>query len=172
MNIKEPEKKEAADTKKTKTSKPLSWLQILWISLGLIAFFVALLFAMPSLIWAYLNRKAKREGAPKEKAYDVHRATMFYLNQLGYPRNNKGPFDHAKNIDAQFGTRLIAFTNVYQKTKYSTQPLTDYEESVVNTFYQPFISSVKKQVPHKRRQSKFLNIYNTIHFFTQPKTDQ
>jgi hypothetical protein len=172
VKIMEPEKKDDAAKTQAKEDKPLSWLQILWISLTVIIGFIALLFAMPSLIWAYLNSKAKGKDEARRKAYHVNRAVMYYLNQLGYSRTNKGPFDYAREVDAKFGTKLQSFTNVYQKLKYSTQPLIETEKSLVNSFYQPFISSVKKQVPAKTRRSKFLDIFNTIHFFTQPKTNQ
>lgn len=172
VKIMEPKQEEASAKEKSEEFTPFSWLQIFWISLAVIVGLIALLFAMPSLIWAYLNGKAKRKEEARRKAYHINRAIMYYLNQLGYARTNKGPFDYAREIDQKFGTRLQNFINVYQKLKYSTQPLTENEMNLISSFYQPFISSVKKQVPAKTRTSKFLNIYNTIHFFTQPKTNQ
>lgn len=169
VKIMEPEAKKEAAKAKAEKEKNLSWWQIMWTSLGVIIGCIILLFASPSLLWAYLDSNAKRKADAKTKAYRVHRATMYYLNQLGYERTNTGPFEYAHNIDGVFGTSLVQFNNVYQKTKYSTQPLNENEVRVVNQFYPPFIRKVRKQVPFKTRFSRFLNLYNTIHFFTQPK---
>jgi hypothetical protein len=142
----------------------------LWIGLGILAGLVALVFASPWLIWQYLNAKARRSSADKRQlAFDKYRASMYYLNQLGYSRSNLGPQQYAVNIDEQFGTKLQSFSNVYQKLKYSSAALTAREQTITDDFYSPFIHSVRKQVPFKTRFSRFLNIYNTIHYFSQPK---
>jgi hypothetical protein len=91
------------------------------------------------------------------------------LNQLGYYRNDQGPSQYAMIIDQKFGTTFHRFNNVYQKIKYSTTPLSDSEKEAINAFYKDFQLKVKAKVPFKTRAGKFLNIYNTIHYFTQPK---
>ena len=133
----------------------------------LIAAGVVLLFLSPWIIWYWLHAKAKRMNAAK--AYNCYRASLYYLNQLGYYRDNKGPQEYACNIDLKFGTNFNAFSTVFQKAKYSSVPLTDAEQKTVTDFYLPFIQQVRSKTKRTTRFSKFLNIYNTIHYFTQPK---
>jgi len=94
---------------------------------------------------------------------------MYYLNQLGYHRTNLGPDEYAGMIDKKFNTSFNRFTKVYQKLKYSSLALAENEQQLVQTFYKPFASSIRKQVPFKRRFGKFLNIYTTISYFNQSK---
>jgi hypothetical protein len=72
-------------------------------------------------------------------------------------------------IDKKFNTSFNRFTKVYQKLKYSSLALAENEQQLVQTFYKPFASSIRKQVPFKRRFGKFLNIYTTISYFNQSK---
>jgi hypothetical protein len=94
---------------------------------------------------------------------------MYYLNQLGIARDNQSPQEFAQSTDKRFGTTFNSFTNVYQKIKYSSTPLSTKEEAVVAGFYSPFIQQVKKNIPFKQRLSSFVNIYNTLHYFTKSK---
>jgi protein-glutamine gamma-glutamyltransferase len=169
VKIMEPEaKKEQAKAKKEHQAS-LSWPQIIWISLSVLLGFILLLLATPALIWLYLHSKAKGKAEGKTRAYHVYRASMYYLNQLGFERRNRSPFEYASNVDSVFGTSFTSFNNIYQKTKYSTQSLTEREVINITNFYPAFIKQVKKQIPRTKRFSRFLNLYNTLHFFTQPK---
>ncbi|MBN9295683.1 MAG: hypothetical protein J0I41_01675 [Filimonas sp.] len=165
------EEKAAAKAKKDPfaTETSVDWTRALWITLIVIGALLLLLFITPYMIWLFFNAKAK--GNEAKGAYLKHRAVMYYLNQLGYFRNNTGPYQYASQVDTQFGTQLSTFSNVYQKIKYSSMALTASEAETVNGFYSPFITQVRNRVPFKTRFSKFLNIYNTIHYFTQPKTN-
>lgn len=149
--------------------KPVNWLSVLATILIIAAALIVLLFSMPWLIWQVLHSRAKKQKATAQTAFNKYRAALYYLNQLGYSRNHKGPGDYARQTDGMFGTSFYTFSNVYQKLKYSNQPLTAQEDAIVQQFYVPFIKTVKKQVPLKKRIAAFLNIYNTIHYFTQPK---
>ncbi|MGI8635801.1 MAG: transglutaminase domain-containing protein [Segetibacter sp.] len=151
-------------------AKPFNWVQALWIGLGVIAFFIALLFSLPWLIWQYFNRKAKSNTAStRTKAYNIYVASMYYLNQLGITRENQSPQQFAQASDKRFGSNFNSFPNVYHKVKYSSVPLTGKEEALVQSFYTPFIQQVKSNIPFKERFSSFLNIYNTLHYFTKSK---
>jgi len=152
-----------------KEGKPVDWLAVLWTVLIVIGSVIILLFASPWLIMQYLASAARGNKADKKKASDTYTAAMFYLNQLGYFRTNLGPQQYARMIDNKFATDFEKFSNVYQKLKYSNASLTESEKQLVNQFYTPFLRQVRGQVPFKTRLSRFLNIYNTIHFFTQPK---
>ncbi|HSU50580.1 MAG TPA: hypothetical protein VLJ41_08315, partial [Segetibacter sp.] len=151
-------------------AKPFNWVQALWIGLGVGAFFILLLFSLPWLIWQYLNNKAKSNTAStRTKAYNIYVASMYYLNQLGITRENQSPQQFAQSADKRFGSNFTSFTNIYQKVKYSNVPLTGKEETLVQFFYTPFIKRVKSNIPFKERFSSFLNIYNTLHYFTKSK---
>lgn len=149
--------------------QPVNWLKVLATILVVAAILIVLVFATPWFIWQVMHARAKGKKATPQSAYNKYRAALYYLNQLGHSRHQKGPGDYARETDARFGTAFYTFSNVYQKLKYSKQPLTASEEAVVEQFYAPFIQSVKKQVPLRKRTAAFLNIYNTIHYFTQPK---
>lgn len=148
---------------------PTDWIKVLWITLSIIAGLTLLAFLTPWFIWQYFNTSARNAKDAKQKAFNSYRASMYYLNQIGYSRTNFGPNEYARMIDVNFKTTFSSFSNVYQKLKYSSLPLSERENETVQTFYRPFISNVNKQVPLKTRVSRFLNIYNTISYFAQSK---
>jgi hypothetical protein len=94
---------------------------------------------------------------------------MYYLNQLGITRDNMSPQQFAGVIDKQIGSNFNSFTDVYQKVKYSNMSLTTNEEATVQKFYEPFKEQVRNTIPFKKRFGNFLNIYHTLHFFTNKK---
>ena len=156
--------------KSIKKAQPLSISKMLWIGLTIIALLILLVFSMPWLIFKWLELQAKRSKAINQKAYYSYLASTFYLNQMGYVRNEMPPAQYAKEkIDPRFGTSFFAFMNVYLKTKYSNESLTLSEQNIINLFYKPFYNKVKKQLSFKERFSKFLNFYRTINFYSKPK---
>jgi flagellar basal body-associated protein FliL len=170
IKVIEPESQAKQKAKEAeKESSPVDWIKVLWIVLIIVGSVIVLAFASPWLIMQYLAAAARAKKNEKQKAFNTYTAVMYYLNQLGYFRTNQGPQQYAGTIDLKFGTKFEKFSNVYQKLKYSSAALTPGEIQLVNGFYRPFIRQVRGQVPFKTRVSRFLNIYNTIHFFTQPK---
>ena len=163
------EQKKDRQAKKEVASKPFDWVQAIWIALGVIGSFILILFSFPWIIWLFMSSKAKRNSNSKSKAFNVFNASTYYLNQLGYSRQNQSPLDFALQVDKQFETDFSKFNNVYQKVKYSSLPLSGNEQEVLQQFYPAFIEKIKQRVPLKVRFSRFLNIYNTLHFFTKPK---
>ena len=163
------EQKKERQKEETKVSQPVDWVKALWIGLAIIGGFIVLLFALPWLIWQYLNSKAKSNTTAKAKAYNIYTASMYYLNQMGITRENQSPQQFALEADKRFDTNFSRFTNAYQKIKYSSVPLTVNEESLIQTFYSPFIKKVRNNIPVKKRLASFVNIYNTLHFFTKTK---
>lgn len=149
--------------------QPVNWLRVLASVLIVAAALTIVLFALPWLIWLLLHLRARQTKQIRLKTFYQYRAALYYLNQLGYPRDHMGPGEFARQIDAQFGTGFYSFSNVYQKLKYSQVLLTSSEEAVVAQFYGQFIPAIRKQIRWRKRAAKFLNIYNTIHYFTQPK---
>ncbi|MEJ7827493.1 MAG: transglutaminase domain-containing protein [Segetibacter sp.] len=163
------EQKKDREKLQAKTAQPFDWVKALWITLSVILGFILLVFASPWLIWQYLNAKAKSNKNPGANAYNIYNASMYYLNQLSFIRDNQSPQQFAEGVDKHFGSNFNKFTNVYQKVKYSTTPLSANEQTLVHEFYEPFKHQVKDKVPFKTRFSKFLNIYNTLHYFTKLK---
>ena len=167
--IEEENKQKQKDAQQATADQPTDWIKVLWLSLAVIGGFAILVLLTPWFIWQYYHAAARGAKDGKQKAFNSHRAVMFYLNQLGYSRNNTGPQGFASTIDQQFKTNFASFSNVYQKLKYSSLPLTKAEEKNVQDFYAPFIQSIRRQVPFKTRASGFINIYNTIAYFTPSK---
>jgi transglutaminase-like putative cysteine protease len=162
------EEKKARNEKVAEVDKPVDWVKALWITLGIIAGFIVLIFASPWLIWQYYNSKAK-QGNTRKKAYNIYTASMFYLNQLGMSREKQSPQQYAENIDKIYGTRFNEFMNVYQKVKYSSRQLDANEIATAENFYPAFKQKIRAGLPMKTRVSRFLNIYNTLNYFTKPK---
>jgi transglutaminase-like putative cysteine protease len=164
----EEQKKERAKKEEAK-AKPFDWVKAAWMTLGVIGGFVLLVFSLPWLIWLFISSKAKRNNDVRSKAYNVFNAATYYLNQLGYSRQHQSPSEFALHVDRNFGSNFTTFNNLYQKIKYSTTPVTAKEAETINAFYPTFIKDVRQKIPFKQRFSRFLNIYNTLHFFTKPK---
>ncbi|MDQ6763835.1 MAG: transglutaminase-like domain-containing protein, partial [Bacteroidota bacterium] len=151
--------------------QPLSIAKIIWIGIGTLLLLIILIFSLPWLIFKWLDLKTKGAKTSKQKAYYSYMASTYYLNQMGYGRDEMPPAKYAKEIiDPRFGTSFFSFMNVYLKTKYSNEALTTSEQNVVESFYKPFYKKVKEQIAFKERFSKFLNFYRTINFYSKPKT--
>jgi transglutaminase-like putative cysteine protease len=164
----EKEKQQKKVVKKEKES--FSFLKLLWITLAIISGIALLIFSLPWLIYRWFRFKAMQTGNSKQKAYWSYTSAMYLLNQLGFARNDLSPLQFAKqDIDPRFNTNFSSFIQVYLKTKYSTQPLTSFEENIIKSFYSPFDRELKHQIPFKQRFNKFLNFYSTINYFTKPK---
>ncbi len=166
MEAKQQDKKE----NKTEAESKFDWLDLMWTILGIITAFLLFIFSLPSLIWFVLHNRAKANKPLNQKAFAIHTAVMYYLNQLGYSRENLNPQAFAAIIDKEFNTNHFGFANIYQKIKYSNQQLFNSEIETVNNFYSPFIKSVQYKIHVKKRFAAFLNIYRTIHFFSTTKT--
>ncbi|MEO8568197.1 MAG: transglutaminase-like domain-containing protein [Ginsengibacter sp.] len=153
-----------------KKQKPVSYFKILLIAIIILAFVILLIFSIPYLIFKWLDLKAKNTKATRRKAYYSYIAATYYLNQLGFSREEISVAQYAREkIDLQFGTSLFAFMQVYLKTKYSNEPLNASEETIVANFYKPFYKKVKEQIHFRERFFKFLNFYRTINFYSKPK---
>jgi transglutaminase-like putative cysteine protease len=137
-----------------------------------IIFLIALIviLSIPYLIFSVYARRAKRITDPKKEAYYPFRAAMFMMYQMGYFRNELTPFQYAGQvIDRNFGTSFETFTAIYLKVKYANQDLTNEEHQKILTFYAPFEQAIKSKISFKKRLLNFINIYNTLEFFTKPR---
>jgi hypothetical protein len=146
----------------------------LWITVITVAaiLFVALfmIFSIPYIIFLTYARRAKRISDPKKDAYYSYRAAMFLMYQMGYFRNELTPLQYAGQvIDKNLGTSFEAFTATYLKVKYANQELTSEDSQRILTFYTPFEQAIRSKISFKKRLSHFMNIYNTLEFFTKPR---
>ena len=164
------EQKKERQNKQVAAKQPVDWVRVLWISLAALGILIVLIFSFPWFIWQYFNAQAKSNTSNRRlQAYHIYVASLYYLNQLGLVRNDQSPQQFAEAADGRFGSNFNAFTNVYQKIKYSSTPLTAKEENLVAVFYSPFIEQIKNKIPLKQRIKGFLNIYNTMNYFTNIK---
>jgi transglutaminase-like putative cysteine protease len=137
---------------------------------GIILVALIATFSIPYLIFSAYSRRAKRIIDPKKEAYYPYRAAMFLMYQMGYFRNELTPFQYAGQvIDKELGTSFEAFTATYLKVKYANQELTNEDSQRILTFYAPFEQAIKSKISSKKRLLHFMNIYNTLEFFTKPR---
>lgn len=148
----------------------MSLASLAWIAAGSLLLLAIIIFSMPWLIFNWYHYKARKNMSPAEKAYWSYTSATYYLNQLGYSKQQLSPMEFAnRKIDARFKTNFASFMKVYLKSKYSKEPLLVSEQKIAENFYQPFYRTIKTSISFKQRFSKFLNIYRTINFFSKPK---
>ena len=162
--------REKQQPQNTIKKQPLSMSGLVWTGIAILVLFFLLIFSLPWLIFQWLHFKAKNTKSVTQKAYWSYISATYYLNQLGRSRNEMSPAAFARDkIDTEFKTNFASFMNVYLKTKYSKQNLTNGEQANIENFYKPFYKTVKNTIHFKERFSKFLNFYRTINFFSKPK---
>jgi len=155
IKIIEPESKAAQKKKPQQTpSQPIDWLKVLWAIVFIIASAAIIVFALPFCIMLYYKATAKAAKEPKDKAFKTYRATMYYLNQLGYFRTNMGPNQYAQFIDKHFETGFHNFSNLYQKIKYGNMPLTADDTKLLHSFYSSFLQQIKNQLTFKNEMQQ------------------
>jgi transglutaminase-like putative cysteine protease len=169
VKIMDKDKQDENAYNKKENDHPTDWWKVLWTTLICIVGVVLLALSIPWFIWKYFAAKATTAKNSREKGFQTHRAMMYYLHQLGFERNNISPETFSTNIDMQFGTSLHPFHTVYQKLKYSSQSLSEKEQLIIQNCFADFKQKLSKQIKWSTRFKQFINIYQTIQFFTQPK---
>ena len=152
--------------KEEQQPEPISVKYILLTILLTIAGIILLIFAMPYIIYTYYRIRHNTTKDPERKPYWAYRTAGYYLNQIGINRGTLTPMQYARDVvDPQFGTRFVAFMNVYLKQKYANQKLTGADLNVTNGFLKPFIKQVRSKVSFGKRIKGFLNPMRTLGFF-------
>ena len=129
-----------------------------------------LVFSTPYIIFTYYSQRAKHITNPYDEAYYAYRAAMFLLYQTGFFRHDKTPLQYAGQVvDTQLGTSFETFTATYLKVKYARQKLTNEDSQRILSFYKPFERAVRLRIGLKRWLLSFVNIYNTLEYFTKPR---
>jgi protein-glutamine gamma-glutamyltransferase len=167
MQNKEDRKK--SETKRSKL-RPADWEHILKVMFISLSSLVLLLFMLPSLIWLYLRNRALR--AKRDRVYHINRASLFYLNQVGFRIAGLSPLELAIQADVRYQTVFSEFAGLYQRVKYTKVPASPEEERWATGFFRNFIHSVKTVISFRRRVVSFFNIYNTVYFFNPRKEQQ
>jgi hypothetical protein len=168
----EKEKKQHPDEQSdNKVNEKRNYLILTFIIFTIIVLIVLIIiFSIPYFIFSVYARRAKRITDPKKEAYYPYRAAMFLMYQMGYFRNELTPLQYAGQvIDKNLGTSFEAFTATYLKVKYANQALTNEDSQRILTFYAPFEQAIMTKISFRKRLSHFLNIYNTLEFFTKPR---
>jgi transglutaminase-like putative cysteine protease len=168
----EKEEKKPADSLSSDKSKKSSYILLITIITAVTVVLLALILVLsiPYMIFSIYSRRAKRISDPKAEAYYPYRAATFLMYQMGYFRNELTPLQYAgRVIDKNLGTSFEAFTATYLKVKYANQELTSEDSQRILTFYAPFEQSIKSRISFKRRLLHFVNIYNTLEYFTKPR---
>jgi hypothetical protein len=125
------------------------------------------IISAPYIIYRLYSRRAKRITEATTEAYYPYRAATYLLNQMGYSRGELTPLQFAGQVvDRKFGTSFEAFTAIYQRAKYAGQPLSTEEIQRIVSFYAPFEQTIKAKIGKRHRFVRFMNIYNTLEFFT------
>jgi transglutaminase-like putative cysteine protease len=140
------------------------------IVIAIIIVVSAMTLSIPYIIFSVYARRARRISDPKKDAYYPYRAATFLMYQMGFFRNELTPLQYAGQvIDKNLGTSFEAFTATYLKVKYANQELTNEDSQRILTFYAPFEQAIKSKISLKKRLLHFINIYNTLEFFTRPR---
>jgi transglutaminase-like putative cysteine protease/cell division protein FtsL len=168
----EKEKKKHSDEQsESKVNEKKNYLILTFVIFTIIVLIVLIIiFSIPYFIFSVYARRARRISDPKKEAYYPYRAAMFLMFQMGYFRNELTPLEYAGQvIDRNLGTSFKAFTATYLKVKYANQELTNEDSQRILTFYTPFEQAIMSKISFRKRLSHFLNIYNTLEFFTKPR---
>jgi transglutaminase-like putative cysteine protease len=171
VEVKPEEPKPADNTPADKDSKKTLTLWFVIIAFVIVILMIIVItLSIPYIIFLTYSRRARRISDPKKDAYYPYRAATFLMYQMGYFRNELTPLQYANQvIDKNLGTSFATFTATYLKVKYANQELTNEDSQKILTFYLPFELSIRSQISRKKRLLNFINIYNTLEFFTKPR---
>ena len=164
-------KQDKTDDKKPNDDKNLNSNKINKTTTLLLCVIIAgslliLLFAMPYIIFKYYKFRAKTKSKNVDVFY-VYKTSMFLLNQLGHSRKNLTPLQFAASIiDKEYETQLEKFMTAYLQLKYANVDITCAEKEFLNNFYADFEKTVTKKYKITKRIAKFLNIKQTLKFYT------
>jgi hypothetical protein len=145
---------------------PMSAWQIIARVFGVLLLLLLLFLAIPNIIRLILLRRTKQKDATA-KLNAINNYTNFYLHQLGFGRNNKTPFEHAKIMDEKWNMNYTKFTNTYLSLKYSDAKPTDNDVTMATLFIEKMHNTVQKQIPFKKRFLQFLQPITTINYLIQ-----
>ena len=155
---------------KTSTPQPVNWKQTFWITALVLLAIILLLLSLPWLVYRYLHYRATHAKDLRRQAYWQYLASLFYANQLGISAFGQPAPQFARHtLDAVYGTNALPFMQVYQKIKYSRQPLLPAEESTIRQYYPAVVKQLAAQIPPGIRVRRFLQPLRTLQFFTTPK---
>jgi transglutaminase-like putative cysteine protease len=168
----EKEQTPAAEVAAQESSKKIrTWIIVALTTLAMLLMFTIAVFSMPYIIYCRYSKRARRISDATTEAYYPYRAATFILNQMGYKRGTLTPLKFAGQVDKELGTMFETFTAIYLRAKYAGQALNTEEIQRVMSFYTPFEQAVKAKFTFRQRLCRFMNIYNTLEFYTSRSVD-
>ena len=168
----EKEQTPAAEVAAQESSKKIrAWIIVALTTLAMLLMFTIAVFSTPYIIYRRYSKRARRISDATSEAYYPYRAATFILNQMGYKRGALTPLKFAGQVDRELGTMFETFTAIYLRAKYAGQPLNNEEIQRVMSFYTPFEQAVKTKFTFRQRLCRYMNIYNTLEFYTSRSLD-
>lgn len=133
-----------APAQKPALSKLPSWVKWAAAISGILTLLLAFWLLLPRILLNYLKGKISGNTGDKEKAYWAARAVRYRLALQGIEAF--GSFDaFARHAEAALkAPDFPKFSNVYQKVRFSPNPLTEAESATVLNFY-PAVEAIIQQ---------------------------
>ena len=158
------EKAQQNDNQTEKIDRPYTYyIQRLCIALLLLFVWIGML---PFLTYQYYKLKIKRAKSIPSKSYFIFKAATFLLHQFNKERQQKTYLQFAKQIvDVQYHTSFEKFMLIYLKEKFANQMLSSEEIRFVDSFYDNFENTLKKQFRLKTRIYYFLHVNRYVKYF-------
>ncbi len=163
------EEEKAALQQKQKEEQPTDWAKVIINTLIVSLLLLLIVLSIPYITFRFLTSKAATARERGKQVYWQYMAVMFYLNQMGFEKDQLTPLQFARTVvDPHFGTNMSEFVNIYLKAKYSRLSLSERDTTVAQNFYPSVFSKLKQQLKFGFRFSHFMNVKRTIHFFSKP----
>jgi hypothetical protein len=158
------EKAQQNDNQTEKIDRPYTYY-ILRLCIALLLLFVWI-GMLPFLTYQYYKLKIKRAKSISSKSYFIFKAATFLLHQFNIERQQKTYLQFAKQIvDVQYHTSFEKFMLIYLKEKFANQMLSSEEIRFVDSFYDNFENTLKKQFRLKTRIYYFLHVNRYVKYF-------
>lgn len=133
------------------------------------SFFIAVLLGVlvqlfPRFLDVFYRWKG-RSSNPQKAAYYNYLRIFYHTWMLRFHKYSSETWQHfAARADARLHTRLQDFMRIYQKLKYSKQPLSPEEQAFATTYAEDFVKKIKAYVPLKKRRKYWLHVKNAIRY--------
>lgn len=154
----------------TETEKEIPISEMVKYALLLLATIVVIAITIPRSILLYYRTRYRKATEGSTKAYWAYTTMFYYLHMSGIVRGSMSPAKFAKDVvDAEFGTNVSAFMNLYMKVKYAGQQLTEPELKYTEKTVPEFMSIVKPKLPIFRSIINWMNISRCVSFYVLPE---
>ncbi|MCU0433807.1 MAG: transglutaminase-like domain-containing protein [Bacteroidia bacterium] len=166
----EPKKPEP---KKPEKKEPVDIPFILWLTGGIAAGLVLLLFLVPVFAWLWMRSRIAAARTAKERAHRIYRLALFTFHQTVTERSNETPLDYARHtIDPKLHTGFENFMHTYLRLKYAGANTSADDEQQLRAFWPAFVQATRKNAGSSLRWwLKFLHLAKAQRFLRRPHSD-